>query len=100
MLQFFISLFESFHRRGLAEISGPITWPQHSHALTLPYYFYEYIKAAVYILPLPTILPKCVWRIPAAVATVTPAMSTDILTELDYKYKNCWASPGAHIANE
>jgi len=95
-----ISWFESFHRRGLAEISGPITWPQHSHALKLPYYFfYGYINGAVYIIPLPTILPKHIWRIPAAVAAVTPAMHINIWTELEYRYDNCLASHGAHIEN-
>jgi len=85
-----ISWFESFHRRGLEEIRGPITWPQHSHDFTLPcYFFYGYIKGAVYILPLPTILPKLIWRIPAAVAAVSRAMRINIWTELEYRYDNC-----------
>jgi hypothetical protein len=48
---------------------------------------------------LPTILPKHVWRIPAAVTVVTPVMHINIWTELEYRYVNCSASHGVHIEN-
>jgi hypothetical protein len=85
-LQFSICSFESFHRKGLAEIRGPIIWPSCSPALVPLYYICGYIKDAVCIQPLPTILLKLVWNIPTAAATGTPAMHTNIWTELEYRY--------------
>jgi hypothetical protein len=63
------------------------------HVIGYAIFFYGCIKDAVYILPLPSILPKNVWRIPAA------AMHINIWTELEYRYGNCLASYSVHIEN-
>jgi hypothetical protein len=62
---------------------GPITWPPSSPDLTpLDFFFWGYIKDAVYMPPLATTLPELAGRIRAAVATVTLDLLNNVWTEI------------------
>jgi hypothetical protein len=54
-----------------------------------------YIKDAVYVPTLPNTLPEIAGKTRTTAAKVTPAMLTDVRTELQYRYSTCQATYGA-----
>jgi hypothetical protein len=75
--------------------SRPITWPPCSPDLTpLDFFFWVYIKDAVYMPPLATTLPELAGRIRDAVATVTLDLLNKVWTEIEYRYDICQAIHG------
>lgn len=58
----------------------PITWPPNSPSLTPLHFFSKYIKDAVYVSSLPSILPQLDGKTPAAATTVTPTMVRSVWT--------------------
>jgi hypothetical protein len=62
---------------------GPVTWPPRSPDLTpLDFFFWGYIKDAVYVPPLATVLPELAGRIRDAVATVILGLLYNAWTEI------------------
>jgi hypothetical protein len=50
----------------------------------LDFFFFGYIKNALYMSSFPTILPQLARMIQAAVSTVTPIILTDVETGIEY----------------
>jgi hypothetical protein len=65
----------------------PIIWPPHSLDLTaLHFFFWLYIKDAVYVPSWAITLPELTGRIRAAVATFTLDLIMNMWTEIEYRY--------------
>jgi hypothetical protein len=78
----------------------PITWQPRSPDLTpLDFFFWGFIKDAVYVPPLATTLPELAGRIRDAVATVTLNLLNNMCTETKYRHDICWVTHGALIVS-
>jgi hypothetical protein len=76
----------------------PITWPPCSPDLTpRDFFFWGYIKDAMYMPPLATTMLEPAGRIRDVVATVTLDLLNNAWTENQYRYDICWATYGALI---
>jgi hypothetical protein len=73
-------------------------WPPRSPDLTpCDFFLWGYIKALVYVPPLPRSLIKLRERIAAAVMTIDRMMLQNVWNELNYRLDMCRVTQGAHI---
>jgi hypothetical protein len=72
-------------------------WPPTGPETTCDYFLRGYIKARVYVPPLPTSLDDLKQHITVAAATVDMGMLKSVSEELDYRIDICRVTKGSHI---